>query len=247
MPTATAGRAGTGGTGAPGRGQRRHGPPERDRGHRPPPTHGSAHGAAHARPTRRKRPARRLPPEVLSNEEVCALLAACGTSPTGVRHRALLALLYRSGLRLNEALQVRPKDLDLSNGAVRVLFGKGGTWRTVGVDAGATVLIEEWLAARSAWGMDARAPLFCTANGRCIAQGFLRRLLPELARKAGIERRVHAHGLRHTHAAQLRAEGVDIGIISKQLGHACITTTARYLDHIAPQAVVEAVRGRRWR
>jgi site-specific recombinase XerC len=68
---------------------------------------------------------------VLSHDEVLALLAACGDSPTGVRHRALLALLYRSGLRLNEALQIRPKDLDLANGAVRVLFGKGGTWRTL--------------------------------------------------------------------------------------------------------------------
>jgi len=208
-------------------------PPGRDAA--PPPTS-----------RRRRRPARRLPPEVLSNDEVLALLAACGDSPTGVRHRALLALLYRSGLRLNEALQIRPEDLDLANGAIRVLFGKGGTWRTVGVDAGAAALIEAWLAARAAWGMDARTPLFCTANGRCIAQGFLRRLLKELARKAGIDRRVHAHGLRHTHAAQLRAEGVDIGIISKQLGHASITTTARYLDHIAPQAVVEAVRARHW-
>jgi site-specific recombinase XerD len=94
--------------------------------------------------------------------------------------------------------------------------------------------------------MDARTPLFCTARGKCIAQGFLRRLLKELARKAGIDRRVHAHGLRHTHAAQLRSEGVDIGIISKQLGHASITTTARYLDHICPFRVVEAVRGREW-
>ncbi len=57
---------------------------------------------------------------------------------------------------------------------------------------------------------------------------------------------VHAHGLRHTHAAQLRAERVDIAIISRQLGHASITTTARYLDHLAPTAVIEAMRRRRW-
>jgi len=54
------------------------------------------------------------------------------------------------------------------------------------------------------------------------------------------------HGLRHTHAAQLRVEGVDIGIISRQLGHVSITTTVRYLDHIAPRAVIEAMRRRRW-
>ena len=70
--------------------------------------------------------------------------------------------------------------------------------------------------------------------------------MPRLAAKAGIAKRVHAHGFRHTHAAQLREEGVDIGIISKQLGHRSIATTARYLDHIAPVAVVQAMRGRRW-
>ncbi len=66
------------------------------------------------------------------------------------------------------------------------------------------------------------------------------------ARRAGIDKRVHAHGLRHTHAAQLRAEGVDIGIISKQLGHRSIATTARYLDHIAPQQVIDTIRQRTW-
>jgi len=71
-------------------------------------------------------------------------------------------------------------------------------------------------------------------------------MLPRFARRAGIEKRVHAHGLRHTHAAELRAEGMDIGLISKQLGHSSIATTARYLDHIAPWAVVEAVGMRRW-
>ena len=57
---------------------------------------------------------------------------------------------------------------------------------------------------------------------------------------------VQLHGLRHTHAAELRAEGVDIGIISKQLGHQTIATTARYLDHIAPYAVVQAMQKRIW-
>ena len=70
-------------------------------------------------------------------------------------------------------------------------------------------------------------------------------LVPRLARKAGILKRVHAHGLRHTHAAELRSEGLDIGIISKQLGHSSIATTARYLDHIVPVAVIAAMQNRR--
>jgi site-specific recombinase XerD len=67
-----------------------------------------------------------------------------------------------------------------------------------------------------------------------------------LGRKAGIYKRCHAHGLRHTMAAQMRAEGIDILVISRQLGHRSISTTARYLDHLAPMAVVEAVRKREW-
>ena len=195
---------------------------------------------------RGRRPKRRFPPEVLSNEEVLALLGACPDSHTGVRNRALLALLYRGGLRLGEALKLRPKDLDLAEGVVRVLHAKGGHSRTSGIDPGAAAEVARWLALRGTWSLPPLAPLFCTASGRGVTQAYVRRLLPVLGQKAGIEKRVHAHGLRHTHAAQLRQEGLDIGIISKQLGHRSIATTARYLDHICPLAVVEAMRGRAW-
>ncbi len=193
------------------------------------------------------RPRRRLPPEVLSDAEVCALMDACGRyRPLALRDRALIALLYRTGLRINEALSLYPKDLELNDGSVRVLNGKGGKSRTVGLDPGAAVVIERWLDARAQLGLDRCHPLFCSHRGRSMSDAYVRRLLKHLAVRAGIDKRVHAHGLRHTHAAQLRAEGVDIGIISKQLGHASITTTARYLDHLAPRAVIEAMRNRAW-
>jgi site-specific recombinase XerD len=174
---------------------------------------------------------------------VAALLAACEGTPRGVRNRALLAVLYRGGLRIAEALELRPKDLDRETGAIRVLFGKGGRPRTVGIDGGALALVDAWLEVRTAGPSD---PLFCTETGNRLSEAYIRRRMPRIARKAGIVKRVHAHGLRHTHAAELRAEGVDIGIISKQLGHTSIATTVRYLDHIAPVRVVEAMRGREW-
>jgi integrase len=65
---------------------------------------------------------------------------------------------------------------------------------------------------------------------------YIRVLFPRLGRKARIAKRVHPHGFRRTHAAELRSEGIDVGLISKQLGHSSIATTARYLDHIAPVA-----------
>ena len=224
------------------------------------------------------RPRRRLPPEVLTDAEVHALMGACGRyAPIGLRNRALIATLYRTGLRVNEALQLYPKDLDLADGSVRVLHGKGGRSRTVGLDPGAAAVIERWLDTRSrcvalsmqechdvtlsgkkaSWSVDdnrvasretfGRCPVFCTLQGHRLSDAYVRRLLKRLARRAGIDKRVHAHGLRHTHAAQLRAEGVDIAIISRQLGHASITTTACYLDHIAPRAVIETMRNRTWR
>src|SRR5690606_28040916 len=200
-----------------------------------------AHARGH-RPTAPTNPARRLPPEILTAAEVLALLDACGDWPTGVRNRALLATLYRGGLRLNEALELRPKDVNRETGAVCVLCGKGGRARTVGLDEGALALLDRWLAARAAWAPHPAAPLFCNRTGGKLRRAYIRRLMPQLAAKVGIDKRVHAHGLRHTHAAELRAEGVDIGIISKQLGHTSIATTVRYLDHIAPVTVVEAMR-----
>src|SRR5262249_2469865 len=151
--------------------------------------------------------------------------------------RALIAILYRAGVRIREALSLRPKDLDLDAGAIRVLHAKGGRSRTVGIDAGGAAMVARWLEVRATLGVDGRHAVFCMVDGRPLHDGYVRVLLPRLGRMAGIEKRLHAHGLRHTHAAELRQDGLDIGLISKQLGHRSIATTARYLDHIAPYAV----------
>ena len=162
---------------------------------------------ANVRP-RRPKPKRRLPPEVLTDDEVRALMAACSPkAPTGLRNRALIVVMYRSGLRVSEALSLRPKDVDYATGAVRVLHAKGGYARTSGLDAGALAVLRRWADARARWSVNGVHPILCTRSGLPLATGYVRRLLARLGRKAGIEKRVHAHGLRHTHAAQLRAEG----------------------------------------
>jgi len=190
---------------------------------------------------------RKLPPEVLTADEVNRLLKACSKrAPTGIRNRALIAVLYRAQLRISEALALRPKDLDRKAGTIRVLHGKGDKARTVAMDEAGWALVDLWQMARSKCGANGRQPLFCTLQRRPMTPAYIRQLFPRLARKAGIDKRVHAHGLRHTGAAEMRAEGVDIGVISRQLGHSSIATTARYLDHIAPQAVIDAVKARKW-
>jgi site-specific recombinase XerD len=187
------------------------------------------------------------PAEILTPSEARALLAACSRrAPTGVRNRALIAVLYRAGLRVSEALALKPKDVDAVAGTITVLHGKGDRRRTVGLDDGAFDVIERWLERRPALQLTGRQPLFCTLDGAPLKSSYVRTLLPRLARKAGIEKRVHAHGLRHSHAAELAAEGHPVNLIQAQLGHTSLATTDRYLRHIAPQQLVDATRARAW-
>ncbi len=188
---------------------------------------------------------RRYPAEILTPEEVRALVKACSNrAPTGVRNRALLVVLYRAGLRVSEALALAPKDVDRVAGTVTVLKGKGGKRRTVGLDPGAFAVLERWLERRAKLGINGRVPIFCTLKGERMATAYVRALMPRLGRKAGIEKRVHAHGLRHTHAAELAMEGKPVNLIQAQLGHASLAVTSTYLAHIAPAQLIEAMRSR---
>ena len=188
---------------------------------------------------------KRYPAEVLAKHEIEALLAACGSeSWTDRRNYALLVLLWRTGLRISEALALRPCDVDLERGAIRVLRGKGGRARTVGIDRLGFEALRKWIDEHASMGYSSGEVLFITRSGLPLSQGYLRRKLPELARAAGIHKRVHAHGLRHTHASELRAEGVDIAVIQRQLGHRSLKTTIDYLDYLDPQSVLLVMRGR---
>jgi site-specific recombinase XerD len=190
---------------------------------------------------------RRRPPEVLTEAEAIALIRACSTrAPTGVRNRALIAVLWRSGLRISEALSLELRDIDLDAGSLRVRHGKGDRSRTVGVDEQTAALLARWIDRRRSLSPGARSPVFCTLQGGRIDTSYVRRLLPRLARKAGIERRVHAHGLRHTYAAELAREGTAINVIRDALGHTSLAVTDRYLRDVAPTHVINTMRARRW-
>jgi integrase len=201
---------------------------------------------------------RRFPPEPLTQEEVEALMdAARGSGPLAVRNRALVALLWRTGLRVGEALALRPADVDERAGTVLVRAGKGGKSRLAVIDGRALGHVRAWMEVRKCVGINGRAPLFCSvadgASGRGIRQrgraldtSYVRRLLPRLAERAGIEKRVHPHGLRHSHATELVSAGVPLHIIAGQLGHASVATTDAYLARIAPAERVAALRAAGW-
>jgi site-specific recombinase XerD len=190
---------------------------------------------------------RKLPPEPLSPDEVKALIRACSKrAATGIRNRALIVTLYRAGLRISEALALLPKDLDPANSTIRVLHGKGDHDRVVGLDAGAWAILQLWLDRRATIGINGRSPVFSTLKGKRVKSAYVRTLLPRLARKAGIDKRVHAHGLRHTHAFELAGEGTPLHVIQAQLGHSSLATTDRYVRHLRPAAVVQVMQARTW-
>ena len=185
------------------------------------------------------------PPEVLTADEVKALIrASSNRAPTGIRNRALITVMYRAGLRLSEALALRPKDIDAEAGSVTVLHGKGDKRRVVGLDPGSMAILLRWVDKRHQFKLTGRSPLFCTLQGRPLHPSYVRTLLHRLGTRAGIEKRVHPHGLRHTMAFELMWEGVPAPIIQQQLGHTSLATTQRYLDHIAPKELVETMQRR---
>ena len=189
----------------------------------------------------------RLDADLLTRAEVERLLKVCSRrAPTGIRNRAMIVLAWRCGLRISEVLALQPKDIDLDGGSVTVQHGKGDRRRTVGIDPGAGAIVARWMDARSNLGVTGRSPLICTLNGGHVNPSYVRHLLPRLARRAGIEKRVHAHGLRHLHAVELEQEGATVSAIRDLLGHADLGTTDRYLRRLGASPAVEFARAREW-
>jgi len=144
-----------------------------------------------------------------------------------------------------EALDLKPADVDYVAGTVRVLRGKGRKARVVGLDAGAQAIVQRWHERRQALALRSGF-LFGTLAGGRLNDRYVRVLLAWLAERAGIDKRVTPHQLRHACAVELVTEGVPVNVISAWLGHASSGVTSRYLDHIQPAQVIEAGRRRTW-
>lgn len=192
----------------------------------------------------------KLPAEVYTPAEIGRMLKACGRGPAGARNQALIVVMWRGGLRCAEALQLKPSDVDRENGTIRVRHGKGDKARTVGLDPQAFAMLERWVMVRGKLQIPRGAPLFCTFTQGSFAQqlggGYVRTMIKRVAARAGIEKRVHPHGLRHTHATELTREKVSVKLIQTQLGHTSLSVTQRYLDHLHPGEVIETMQARHW-
>jgi site-specific recombinase XerD len=190
-----------------------------------------------------------LPAEILTPEEILAILSECRNTTTGIRDRSLITVMYRSGLRVSEALSLEPKDIDLHIGAIQVLHGKGDRRRTVGIDPGASPVIEDWVTVRrERLAPPLGVPLFCSQKCRRMSKSMVREMLVRNARRAGIEKRVHPHGLRHTMAYELLMEGIPIPVANPR-SWSCGATPKerrRRSPHIAPKQVLEVMSDREW-
>ncbi len=162
-----------------------------------------------------------------------------------MRNRALIVVLWRGGLRIAEALALAVADVEPGRGTVRVMDGKGGKPRTVGLDPGAMATVQRWIDMRRAAG-GRRGPVFCTLAGDPLSPQYVRAMLARLADRAGVDKRVAPHQLRHTLAAEMVAEGVPMPIIRDQLGHSSLAVTDRYLRDVAPGEVIAAMQRREW-
>ena len=169
-------------------------------------------------------------PHFLAVDEVDRLLARpdCCTV-AGARDKAMLEVLYASGLRVTELVELPLSAIDLQTGVVRVR-GKGGKERIVPVGERAREALSAYLSGPRQRLLGTRhcTDLFVTPRGgRMTRQGFWK-LLGRYARAAGIEQRVYPHTLRHSFATHLLERGADLRAVQAMLGHADIATTQIY-------------------
>jgi integrase/recombinase XerD len=175
------------------------------------------------------RASRKLP-QLLSREEVLRLLAApVGRTAAGLRDRAMLEVLYATGLRVTELVGLSVNDVHLET---RMLLarGKGSRERIVPLGAPAAAAVQAYLdlgRPRLLHGRVSKDLFVTPRGGRMTRQGFWK-LLGRHARTAGIRRRISPHKLRHSFATHLLAGGADLRAVQAMLGHADISTTQIY-------------------
>ncbi len=175
-----------------------------------------------------------LIPEVLSNEEIERLLAQPDTTTVrGSRDRAIMEVLYGSGLRVSEVSGLNITDV--SDEAVRVM-GKGRKERVVPIGRKAIEAIDAYSRLRP----ESEEPaLFLTRKGHRVDRVMIWRQIKLYALKAGINKTISPHTLRHSFATHLLDNGADLRVIQEMLGHSNISSTERY-THISQKRLKEA-------
>ena len=180
-------------------------------------------------------------PRVLSIEEIDALIAAPDRSkPQGVRDIAMLELLYASGMRISELIELNIEDIHLTMGFVRV-FGKGRKERIIPLGRGALNALSKYLE-RARYELQGKYPktdaLFINQRGKRLTRQGCWKIIKAHAEKAQINKELTPHVLRHSFATHLIENGADLRAVQEMLGHADIATTQIY-THVSKTRLSE--------
>jgi integrase/recombinase XerC len=166
-------------------------------------------------------------PRALDVDQTSHLLAIHDDSPLALRDKAIMELIYSSGLRLAELISLDTDSIDTADATVRVT-GKGGKTRVVPVGRMALAAVAAWLKPRGQLAPLEQKALFVSKNGRRIAARSVQQRLRQWALKQGLNSRVHPHMLRHSFASHILESSGDLRAVQELLGHADIATTQIY-------------------
>lgn len=172
----------------------------------------------------------RLLPQTLSTEEIDCLLDVKGTSPLAIRNKAMLELMYATGLRVTELVTLHVSDVHLLMGFVRCM-GKGSKERIIPLGDMAKSALEDYLnGARDELIKKNRSEtaLFVNHHGKPLSRQGFWKILKKLALDAGLTKEITPHTLRHSFATHLLENGADLRSVQEMLGHADISTTQIY-------------------
>ena len=164
---------------------------------------------------------------MLDPDQTAQLLEGDDDAELALRDRAMLELLYSSGLRVGELIGLDVHDVDLEEGEVRVT-GKGNKKRIVPIGRHARAAIRRWLAIRGALAAPESTAMFVSRRGRSMSARTVQARLRQWALKRGMATHVHPHMLRHSFASHLLESSGDLRAVQELLGHADISTTQVY-------------------
>ena len=179
-------------------------------------------------------------PDVISPEDIAKMLAVFdGDDPLSLRNRAILELLYASGLRASEICDLRTSGVDMKECMLRVV-GKGSKERLVPFGRSASASLARYVAeGRPALDRTGKSPFFFlnARQGRRIGRRQIESIVVDAGLAAGLSQRIHPHMLRHSFASHLLSNGADLRVIQELLGHASVDTTQIYtstdMQHLA--------------
>ena len=168
-------------------------------------------------------------PHVLNVSEVEKLLAVEWHGPVGLRNKAIMEIFYAAGARASEVTHLKPADLNLDSGCIRC-FGKGSKERLVPIGERAVDALRDYIEqARPILARGKNTPnLFLSYHGRPMRREDMWRVVKQAAKRAGVDKKVYPHILRHSFATHLLEGGADLRAVQQMLGHADISTTQVY-------------------